>query len=226
LRACVGLRERAQGQCWTCHCAVSAHRIKTAETGWTGDAGQEAITEHSAMSTHRWTRRGSKCRHEAQRRRYEWLASRMGAASKLDTLPSAKVCRVAANNPLSSSSCSPRCQVEAGTFSICPTCLCATAAIAFKQPDRHLLSLPFILSHSLPPECLSPLTLTHIMASRAIPSHLKPSAAEEGGFAPRHHGKSQSHVVSWPLILSLRPNIARVCSHVHVRACGLTAIAI
>jgi hypothetical protein len=104
--------------------------------------------------------------------------------------------------------------------------VCAPAAIAFKQPDRHLLSLPFILSHSLPPECPSPLTLTHIMASRAIPSHLKPSAAEEGGFAPRHHGKSQSHVVSWPLILSLRPNIARVCSRVHVRARGLTAIAI
>jgi hypothetical protein len=37
------------------------------------------------------------------------------------------------------------------------------------------------------------------MASRAIPSHLKPSAAEggEGGFSSqRHHGKSQSHVVS------------------------------
>ncbi|CAN9335040.1 unnamed protein product [Alternaria alternata] len=35
------------------------------------------------------------------------------------------------------------------------------------------------------------------MASRAIPSHLKPSAAEggEGGFSSqRHHGKSQSHV--------------------------------
>jgi len=37
------------------------------------------------------------------------------------------------------------------------------------------------------------------MASRALPSHLKPSAAEgsgEGGFSSqRHHGKSQSHVV-------------------------------
>ncbi len=37
------------------------------------------------------------------------------------------------------------------------------------------------------------------MAGRALPSHLKPSAAEggEGGFAPRHHGKTQSHVVSF-----------------------------
>lgn len=35
------------------------------------------------------------------------------------------------------------------------------------------------------------------MANRAIPSHLKPSAAENGnGFTPRHHGKTQSHVVS------------------------------
>jgi hypothetical protein len=38
------------------------------------------------------------------------------------------------------------------------------------------------------------------MASRAIPSHLKPSSAagkDEGGFnSQRHHGKSQSHVVS------------------------------
>lgn len=41
------------------------------------------------------------------------------------------------------------------------------------------------------------------MASRALPSHLKPSAAEggEGGFLPRHHGKSQSHVVSCSLFL-------------------------
>ena len=70
-------------------------------------------------------------------------------------------------------------------------------AIAFKQPDRPLPLL------SLPPPSLTPFhqsvllpSLLHIMASRAIPSHLKPSAAEEGGFAPRHHGKSQSHVVS------------------------------
>lgn len=35
------------------------------------------------------------------------------------------------------------------------------------------------------------------MASRAIPAHLKPSAAEGEGFSSqRHHGKSQSHVVS------------------------------
>jgi hypothetical protein len=42
------------------------------------------------------------------------------------------------------------------------------------------------------------------MASRAIPSHLKPSAAEggEGGFSSqRHHGKSQSHVVRLSPIL-------------------------
>ena len=41
------------------------------------------------------------------------------------------------------------------------------------------------------------------MAGRALPSHLKPSAAEggEGGFAPRHHGKTQSHVVSHSLFL-------------------------
>jgi hypothetical protein len=42
------------------------------------------------------------------------------------------------------------------------------------------------------------------MASRAIPSHLKPSAAagkDEGGFnSQRHHGKSQSHVVSYPSV--------------------------
>jgi hypothetical protein len=38
------------------------------------------------------------------------------------------------------------------------------------------------------------------MASRAIPSHLKP----EGGFnSQRHHGKSQSHVVSWLSLLPL-----------------------
>ena len=43
------------------------------------------------------------------------------------------------------------------------------------------------------------------MASRAIPSHLKPEAAEGGGegFAPRRHGKTQSHVVSKALILHL-----------------------
>ena len=43
------------------------------------------------------------------------------------------------------------------------------------------------------------------MAGRALPSHLKPSAAEggEGGFAPRHHGKTQSHVVSHSLLLQL-----------------------
>lgn len=43
------------------------------------------------------------------------------------------------------------------------------------------------------------------MAGRALPSHLKPSAAEggEGGFAPRHHGKTQSHVVSLPLIVQM-----------------------
>ena len=37
------------------------------------------------------------------------------------------------------------------------------------------------------------------MASRAIPSHLKPAAASGNGdadFAQRHHGKTQSHVVS------------------------------
>lgn len=45
------------------------------------------------------------------------------------------------------------------------------------------------------------------MASRAIPSHLKPSAAEgsgEGGFSSqRHHGKSQSHVVRTLFSLSI-----------------------
>jgi UTP--glucose-1-phosphate uridylyltransferase len=39
------------------------------------------------------------------------------------------------------------------------------------------------------------------MASRAIPSHLKPSSAagkDDGGFnSQRHHGKTQSHVVSY-----------------------------
>jgi hypothetical protein len=37
------------------------------------------------------------------------------------------------------------------------------------------------------------------MASRAIPSHLKPGTAANGGaegFSPRHHGKTQSHMVS------------------------------
>jgi UTP--glucose-1-phosphate uridylyltransferase len=44
------------------------------------------------------------------------------------------------------------------------------------------------------------------MASRAIPAHLKPSAAEgkgDGFNSQRHHGKSQSHVVSHFLPCSL-----------------------
>lgn len=47
------------------------------------------------------------------------------------------------------------------------------------------------------------------MAGRALPSHLKPSAAEggEGGFAPRHHGKTQSHVVSRSLFPQLPSHI-------------------
>jgi hypothetical protein len=43
-------------------------------------------------------------------------------------------------------------------------------------------------------------TLSPTMASRAIPSHLKPSAAagnrDAESFARKHHGKTQSHVVS------------------------------
>ena len=37
------------------------------------------------------------------------------------------------------------------------------------------------------------------MTSKAIPSHLKPAAAQGNGdadFARKHHGKTQSHVVS------------------------------
>jgi hypothetical protein len=43
------------------------------------------------------------------------------------------------------------------------------------------------------------------MASRALPSHLRPSAAAgkaEDGAAPRHHGKSQSHVVSTIIVFN------------------------
>lgn len=60
------------------------------------------------------------------------------------------------------------------------------------------------------------------MASRAIPSHLKPSAAEgkgEGGFnSQRHHGKSQSHVVSY-LPCSFG-DCNRLCSpHIDTQSC-------
>jgi UTP--glucose-1-phosphate uridylyltransferase len=37
------------------------------------------------------------------------------------------------------------------------------------------------------------------IASKALPSHLRPSGLgdeADGGFARKHHGKSQSHVVS------------------------------
>ena len=86
-----------------------------------------------------------------------------------------------------------------------PFGLC-TKSHCFKQPDRLA---PLLLStiHSPHTECLSPLHTTHTysMAGRALPSHLKPSAAEggEGGFAPRHHGKTQSHVVSHSPFLQL-----------------------
>jgi hypothetical protein len=54
------------------------------------------------------------------------------------------------------------------------------------------------------------------MASRAIPSHLKPSAAAggqgEGEFTQRHHGKSQSHVVSTPVYPSTATPIISVLS--------------
>jgi len=55
--------------------------------------------------------------------------------------------------------------------------------------------------HLCSPSAYSPPTpKTHKMASKAIPSHLKPSAAAggqgDGDFTQRHHGKSQSHVVS------------------------------
>ena len=57
------------------------------------------------------------------------------------------------------------------------------------------------------------------MAGRALPSHLKPSAAEggEGGFAPRHHGKTQSHVVSY----SFSPATIVPLTRVH---CGCSRI--
>jgi hypothetical protein len=35
----------------------------------------------------------------------------------------------------------------------------------------------------------------------ALPSHLKPGNGAEG---ERHHGKSQSHVVSWEIVFCLR----------------------
>ncbi|XTI91928.1 hypothetical protein V2W45_757989 [Cenococcum geophilum] len=47
------------------------------------------------------------------------------------------------------------------------------------------------------------------MASRAIPSHLKPSAAAGNGdaesFARKHHGKTQSHVVGGLFSVSRSP---------------------
>jgi hypothetical protein len=62
------------------------------------------------------------------------------------------------------------------------------------------------------------------MASRAIPSHLKPSSAagkDDGGFnSQRHHGKSQSHVVSQPFVsASLHVVMAR---HHHISVFGLS----
>lgn len=68
--------------------------------------------------------------------------------------------------------------------------------IAFKETSSPTLVVPYTTLSSRN-NLFSPQTYT--MASRAIPSHLKPSAAEggEGGFSSqRHHGKSQSHVVS------------------------------
>ena len=77
----------------------------------------------------------------------------------------------------------------------------------FKQPDR-LAPFTSVLNSLFPLQSVSPsshFSHIHTMAARALPSHLKPSAAEggEGGFAPRHHGKTQSHVVSWPLIVQM-----------------------
>lgn len=61
------------------------------------------------------------------------------------------------------------------------------------------------------------------MASRAIPSHLKPSSAagkDEGGFnSQRHHGKSQSHVVSQPLRCKLSTCISCFVSSIEVLFC-------
>lgn len=96
-------------------------------------------------------------------------------------------------------------------------------AIAFKQPDRLFSFTP--VNNSLSPftECLFPLHVTHTytMAGRALPSHLKPSAAEggEGGFAPRHHGKTQSHVVSAPLFCAILQYSATVICF-YLSGCG------
>ena len=87
----------------------------------------------------------------------------------------------------------------------------------FKQADRLAPFTPVTNSLSSFPECLSPLhpLHTYTMAGRALPSHLKPSAAEggEGGFAPRHHGKTQSHVVGLSPFLSLSSvsHLAGIC---------------
>jgi hypothetical protein len=55
------------------------------------------------------------------------------------------------------------------------------------------------------------------MASRAIPSHLKPSSAagkDEGGFnSQRHHGKSQSHVVSTHAPIPAALQLAAASAH-------------
>ncbi|KAF1916648.1 hypothetical protein BDU57DRAFT_516870 [Ampelomyces quisqualis] len=65
------------------------------------------------------------------------------------------------------------------------------------------------------------------MASRAIPSHLKPSAAEgkgEGGFnSQRHHGKSQSHVSNQELY---RPSPPSPTFPVPARTCNCTFAAV
>jgi hypothetical protein len=65
------------------------------------------------------------------------------------------------------------------------------------------------------------------MASRAIPSHLRPSAAAaggpDGGAERKHHGKSQSHVVSTAL-LSFPSRMTWRPSQDGPRRCGQTSI--
>lgn len=83
------------------------------------------------------------------------------------------------------------------------------------------LSRPLLSSFCFRPHLHSlPIALyTYTMASRAIPSHLKPAAAEggEGFSSQRHHGKTQSHVVSGlsnpAIVLSMVYPELQLCSH-------------
>lgn len=86
-----------------------------------------------------------------------------------------------------------------------------------KSPPPPQLSAPV----DSPPSPQTPFPLlpvelhTHKMASKAIPSHLKPQAAENSGaegFTARHHGKTQSHMVSaTPFPRSFAEALQKLC---------------